>query len=115
MTWRPALLALAGAALAPAQAAALKCVYTEPFVTTAFDPRAGSVVITRAGEPGATSFRVAATRSRGKIELVNRSRAFRQTATKDGKGSDGMSDTVFPYSATLTWKGLPYPLHGGCR
>jgi hypothetical protein len=26
-----------------------------------------------------------------------------------------MSDTVYPWSATLSWKALPYRLHGGCR
>jgi uncharacterized membrane protein len=41
--------------------------------------------------------------------------AFRQTMVRDGKGSDGMSDTVYPWSATLSWKALPYRLHGGCR
>jgi uncharacterized membrane protein len=41
--------------------------------------------------------------------------ALRQTMVRDGKGSDGMSDTVYPWSATLVWKALPYRLHGGCR
>ncbi len=111
------LIAATAAFLYPtlAQADVVKCVYTEPFVDTAFDPVSKRITVTRVGERGAQTFRVSVRKIGDNLELANRQRAFRQTMVKDGMGSDGMSDTVFPYSATLTQKGLPYRLHGGCR
>lgn len=97
-----------------APAGNIRCVYTEPFIDTTFKPRAGTVTISRAGAKMET-FRV---RMRGgivKTQLSNGLRGFRQTMLMNGKGSDGMSDTVFPYSATLSLKGLSSRLNGGCR
>jgi uncharacterized membrane protein len=112
-------LALAGLLLvaAPglARAETIGCVYTEPFVNTEFNTRGRTVTITQASKPGAIRFRVSVRRGAADLELVNRGHAFRQTMVRDGKGSDGMSDTVFPYSATMTLAGLPSRLHGGCR
>jgi uncharacterized membrane protein len=111
------LAAMTAAFLVPALARAevIKCVYTEPFVNTVFDPRRKTVTSTRMGEEKPLSFRVSVRAIKGSLELTNRRHAFRQTMVKDGKGSDGMSDLAFPYSATLTQKGLPHRLHGGCR
>lgn len=71
--------------------------------------------MTQALKSGSEKIRVSVRKGRADLELANRRRAFRQTIVKDGKGSDGMSDTVFPYSATMTLAGLPARLHGGCR
>jgi uncharacterized membrane protein len=111
------LAAMAATFLGPtlARAEAIKCVYTEPFVNTVFDPRSKTVTFTRMGEEKAVRFRVSVRETGDNLELIYRPEAFRQTMVKDGKGSDGMSDVVFPYSATLTKKGLPHRLHGGCR
>lgn len=98
-----------------ARAEIIKCIYTEPFVNTIFDSHGKKIAMTRAEEKGAQSFRVSVRKTGGHIELTNRPMAFRQTMDKDGRGSDGMSDTVYPYSATLEKKGLSYRLHGGCR
>jgi uncharacterized membrane protein len=112
-------LALAGLLLvaAPvlARAETIACVYTEPFVNTVFNARGRTVTITQEAKPGAVKFRVAIRRGAADLELINRRHAFRQTMVRDGKGSDGMSDAVFPYSATMTLAGLPSRLHGGCR
>jgi uncharacterized membrane protein len=72
-------------------------------------------VVTQALKAGSEKVRVSVRRGVAGLELSNRRRAFRQTMVKDGKGSDGMSDTVFPYSSTMTLAGLPARLHGGCR
>lgn len=112
-------LALTGLILAaapvPVRAETIACVYTEPFVNTVFDTRGRTVTITQALKPAAQKFRVSVRHGAADLELANRRHAFRQTMVRDGKGSDGMSDAVFPYSATMTLAGLPSRLHGGCR
>jgi len=109
------LLALSLLAPSSLRAETITCTYTEPFVNTVYQTGGRSLTLTRAVEKEAHRFRVSARVRAGHIELVNRPQALRQTMVRDGKGSDGMSDTVFPWSATLAWKGLPYRLHGGCR
>lgn len=106
---------LLAATPAAAQAQTIACFFTEPFVNTLFDPRGRTVVVTQALKSGSEKIRVSVRRGAADLELANRRRAFRQTLVKDGKGSDGMSDTVFPYSATMTMAGLRARLHGGCR
>ena len=105
--------ALSTGVFAPAlaQAETLTCIYTEPFVNTVYKSGARQLTLTRAMEKEVRRFRV----HPADIDLANRRLAFRQTMVRDGKGSDGMSDTVYPWSATLSWKALPYRLHGGCR
>lgn len=108
---------LAFGLLAPgaARAETINCSYTEPFVNTVYQTGGRRLTLTRAVEKEAHRFFVSARIRDSHIELVNRPQALRQTMIRDGKGSDGMSDTVFPWSATLAWKKLPYRLHGGCR
>ena len=100
---------------ATARAETITCFYTEPFLHTVHQTGGHSLTLTRAGEREPRRFGVSSRVRDGHIELVNRPQALRQTMIRDGKGSDGMSDTVFPWSATLTLKALPYRLHGGCR
>ena len=100
---------------AVARAETLTCTYTEPFVNTVYQTGSRRLTLTRAVEKEVHRFHVSARVRDGHIELVNRPQALRQTMVRDGKGSDGMSDTVFPWSSTLAWKRLPYRLHGGCR
>ena len=108
-------LALCLCAPAAAVAETLTCIYTEPFVNTVYKTGARQLTLTRAMEKEVRRFRVSARVHPADIDLANRRLAFRQTMVRDGKGSDGMSDTVYPWSATLVWKALPYRLHGGCR
>ena len=112
-----AALFLTAGFLAPpaAHAETLTCVYTEPFVNTVYQTGGHKLTLTRAVEKEVRQFRVSARVRTADIELANRRQALRQTMVRDGKGSDGMSDTVYPWSATLTWKGLTHRLHGGCR
>ena len=98
-----------------ARAETITCVYTEPFVNTVYQTGGRRLTLTRAVEKEVHRFVVSARVRDGHIELVNRPQGLRQTMVRDGKGSDGMSDTVFPWSSTLAWKRLPYRLHGGCR
>lgn len=110
-----ALLAVVAGAPVMAQTETLTCVYTEPFVNTVYQTGGRRLTLTRAVEKEVHRFFVSARVRNGHIELVNRPQALRQTMVRDGKGSDGMSDTVFPWSSTLAWKKLPFRLHGGCR
>jgi uncharacterized membrane protein len=98
-----------------ARAETITCLYTEPFLHTVYATGGHSLTLTRAIEKKTHRFRVSSRVRDGHIELVNRPEALRQTMIRNGRGSDGMSDTVFPWSVTLTWKALPYRLHGGCR
>jgi len=109
------LLALSLLAPSSLRAETITCTYTEPFVNTVYQTGGRSLTLTRAMEKEAHRFRVSARVHPADIDLANRRLAFRQTMVRDGKGSDGMSDTVYPWSATLSWKALPYRLHGGCR
>jgi uncharacterized membrane protein len=116
MRFLPGLLLLIGlCAPGISRAETITCVYTEPFLHTVYATGGHSLTLTRAIENKTHRFRVSARVRDGHIDLVNRPQALRQTMIRDGKGSDGMSDTVFPWSATLTWKALPHRLHGGCR
>ncbi len=110
-----ALLVLGLLTPASLRAETLTCVYTEPFVNTVYKTGGRRLTLTQAVEKEVHQFRVSARIRPADIELTNRPQALRQTMVRDGKGSDGMSDTVFPWSATLSWKGLSYRLHGGCR
>jgi uncharacterized membrane protein len=110
-----AFMLVAVCASADARAETITCLYTEPFLHTVYQTGRHQLALTRAGEKETHRFRVWARVREGHIELVNRPQALRQTMIRDGKGSDGMSDTVFPWSATLTWKALSHRLHGGCR
>ena len=109
----PVVLCLCAPAAAVAET--LTCIYTEPFVNTVYQTGGRRLTLTRAVEKQVHRFFVSVRVRPADIELANRRQALRQTMVRDGKGSDGMSDTVYPWSATLTWKGLPYRLHGGCR
>lgn len=98
-----------------ARAETITCFYTEPFLHAVYATGGHRLTLTRAIEQETHRFSVSVRKRDGHIELVNRPQALRQTMIRDGKGSDGMSDTVFPWSATLTWKALRHRLHGGCR
>jgi hypothetical protein len=81
------------------QADVIKCVFTEPFVNTVYSMTQSSLTYSSAGEDKPVviknvSFQIKAA---GVFELVSKDGKVLQTLTLNNNGSDGMSDTVFPY------------------
>lgn len=112
------LLALSLATLsfaASAQAAEVACHFTEPFITMIVNEEAGTVKeIFPEGE--ALHSILELSRENGETRVVFGPGIEENTVltyVRDGKGSDGMSDRIYPYSAQ-NWTGDTLPQHGGC-
>lgn len=108
------LLALTGTT---AYAETVTCTFTEPFITVIVNERTGMVTEQNFGR---TTRRVLATRiskagRRTKV-VFGRSRNGATTLIyrKDGRGSDGMSEAVYPYSAER-YTGRERHIFGGCE
>lgn len=75
----------------------IKCVFTEPFVTTVYNMHQSTLTYkgfdSRPTINKGVSFVI---RSAGVFELVKDGQVY-QTLTLNNKGSDGMSNTVYPY------------------
>lgn len=88
----------------------IKCSFTEPFYTVTYSMTQSKLTIV---SPDATvrqtgvSFQVMGA---GEFELWKNGAAIMRLEL-NGAGSDGMSDSVYPYDATWTAKGN---LRGGC-
>lgn len=87
----------------------IKCTFTEPFYTTTYSMAQQSLTVQ--GISGGTtitrnvSFQIMAA---GRFEIRSLSGTVLQRLTLNNRGSDGMSDRVYPYS--VRWRGL----QGGC-
>lgn len=105
----------------------LKCQFTEPFVTVKYQTLTGEMeVIAEYFESipvikGLENVMINSV-TNTQLNVVNLSDEVLLQIIPDGKGSDGMSDRVFPYSAVLTLPDLNVkdlhlegPLHGGCE
>ncbi|RZA09814.1 MAG: hypothetical protein EOP11_00475 [Proteobacteria bacterium] len=96
---------------APAHAEKITCTFTEPFISTVIDTQKNTVSETW---ERTQSFRVLKkSEKRGAITLsYGRIGGERHVITykRDWKGSDGMSDLVYPFSATRDKN-----LFGGCQ
>lgn len=112
----------AGCLAAPAAAEDFRCTFTEPSLTTVyrsatrtltvFDPVIDYPKVRR------TVYRhvFVTKRGRAKFEFRTRRGVLLHTLTLDHKGSDGMSDTIFPYSADHPpGRGPVVGFDGGCR
>jgi uncharacterized membrane protein len=106
-----ALAALAFVMSAPAHAEKITCTFTEPFITTVIDTAKNTVTETWEKKQ---RFRVLKkAEKRGLVTLTyGRAGGERHVISykRDWKGSDGMSDLVYPFSATRDKK-----LFGGCQ
>ncbi len=96
----------------PAKADIIKCSYTEPFITTVYSTAENTLTITDAAAHQTTkltniSFQIL---KRNTFELWNAAKIVVQRMELNLKGSDGMSDTLYPYDATF----IPKDLRGGC-
>ncbi len=100
------------------------CQFTEPFVTVKYDIEKKQMQV--AAEyfeniPVIENLDLKMV-SFDRFDVVDASGSTSLQIIPDGKGSDGMSDRVFPYSAVLTLPNLNVkdlhlegPLHGGCE
>jgi hypothetical protein len=108
-----ASLALAcWAAPAVAEAEIIKCFFTEPFLTTTYSSNANTLTIASIDDPQNPTVTPVSLQimQPNLFELWNDKNEPVQRMELNYKGSDGMSDTVFPYDAML----LANKLRGGC-
>lgn len=105
-----ALTALALAFGASAHAEKITCTFTEPFITTVID--AGKNSVTETWEKKNAYRLVKKSEKRGEVTITySRGKEIHTLSYKrDWKGSDGMSDLVYPFSAIRDKN-----LYGGCQ
>jgi uncharacterized membrane protein len=90
----------------------IKCSYTEPFMTTSYDTSLKRMTVTYDVEKRRKIFDRVSMRELkpGVFELRNTNGQVLQRVERTCRGSDGMSDRLYPYEAQ--W--IPEKLHGGC-
>ncbi len=106
----------------------LTCQFTEPFVTVKYQISTGEMTVIADDFQSIPAIQgldivfVNAGEKNEQFNVLNSSKEVLLRIIPDGKGSDGMSDRVFPYSAVLTLPNLNVkdlhlegPLHGGCE
>jgi uncharacterized membrane protein len=107
-------LTLLGCLLLPGfvNADVIKCSFTEPFITTSYDTASKRLTVTHDVEKRQEIHDRISKRqlSRRAFELRSADGQVLQRVERTCKGSDGMSDRVYPYSAQ--W--IPLKLYGGC-
>ena len=107
-------LALALAFVVPAAASAdiIKCMFTEPFMTTTYSMVKQSLTIEDNVMNTKQVIRNVSFQIKGpaQFELWSKNKTILQKLDLNFTGSDGMSDTTYPYSVQWLNKGL----HGGC-
>lgn len=89
-----------------ANADIIKCSFTEPFLNVTYSMTQSKLTVVEEvmGKKTVTknvSFQIKAA---GTFELFDKNNNVIMTLSLDNKGSDGMSQTVFPYTATFTDK-----------
>ncbi len=96
------------------QAESFECGYTEPFLTTKYDPASLELSIVDEVMMAARVISGVTLTTTGPDEfaLVAEDGSVLQTMKLDFAGSDGMSEMVYPYSGVLNRE--EGPLTGGC-
>ncbi|AGH94414.1 hypothetical protein [Pseudobdellovibrio exovorus] len=95
----------------------LKCIFTEPFAVTTYNFQQQSLLTEtpslgrkpRQRLSSAISFQI---RNTGAFSLVDADGRVLQELILNGKGSDGMSDRLYPYKVTRYWSQIQQV--GGC-
>jgi hypothetical protein len=86
-----------------AQADLIQCQFTEPFVTTVYNlSQRTLVVMPAAGQTEVIKHVSLEMKAPGKFELVGPTGEVLQKLALTGKGSDGMSDRVYPFDVVST-------------
>ena len=90
----------------------IKCSFTEPFITTSYDTSLKRMTVTYDAEKRRKILDRVSMRELkpGIFELRDPKGQVLQRVERTCRGSDGMSDRVYPYAAQ--W--IPEKLHGGC-
>ena len=107
------LMLLGGLLLSDAvKADVIKCSFTEPFMTTSYDTSRKRMTVSYDVEKRRTILdRVSMRETKPKVfEFRNSSGQVLQRVERSCRGSDGMSDRVYPYEAQ--W--IAQKLYGGC-
>lgn len=101
-----------------AKADIIKCSFTEPFITTIYSMSQSTLtiqdpVLKKAKVLKDVSFQI---KEAGKFELVAKDGKILQKLDLNNKGSDGMSENIYPYEVQdFTWGGdQSHTLWGGC-
>jgi uncharacterized membrane protein len=99
-----------------AQADIIQCHFTEPFITTSYSMAQQSLTVAAYGDKTPAviknvSFQI---KGPGKFELTDKDGKVLQALELNYKGSDGMSDVVYPYDAQYAYSGTQ-TLFGGCE
>jgi uncharacterized membrane protein len=91
----------------------IQCIYTEPFITTIYSSESGTLKIMDDLNHSEIASRAVSLQiiKPTVFELWNSKNEVVQRMELNFHGSDGMSDTVYPYDATLVDK---KGLKGGC-
>lgn len=107
-------LVLSGGLLLPGSVRAdiVKCSFTEPFMTTSYDTSSQRMTVSHDVEKRRTIFDRISMREvkPGVFEFRNGKGEVLQRLERSCRGSDGMSDRVYPFEAE--W--IAQKLHGGC-
>lgn len=100
-----------------AMAQAITCSFTEPFFQMVVSEQKRTITFTSADEPAPVLYpilRIARHGNETRVVYLNGARKISVLVFKrDGKGSDGMSDYTYPYSAQIS-RGAMGAFHGGC-
>lgn len=97
---------------AVAEADVIRCTFTEPFISMTYSMTQSSIeVVTPDGNEtiASVSFQILGP---GQFALWDAAETALVTLSLDYRGSDGMSDTIFPYSALRAAESGDQ--HGGC-
>lgn len=99
-----------------AQADIIKCVFTEPLVGSTYSMSRSTLTYVdfeqKKQEIKNVSFQI---KSAGVFELVSKEGKVLQTLTLNNKGSNGMSDTIYPFDVKDSGSEMmPQGNYGGC-
>ena len=99
-------------AVTPATADVITCHFTEPFIETTYSTNTNDLVVTdESSNKIISTYKVSLQIIAGnKFELWNDKGAPVQKLEVNFKGSDGMSESTFPYDVEF----IPMHLRGGC-
>lgn len=98
------------------QADVIKCVFTEPFIDTTYSMVQQTLTVRTAGDEKApvviknVSFQI---KGPALFQLIAKDGSILQTLTLNNKGSNGMSDTIYPYDVKYG-NTKQHALYGGC-
>jgi uncharacterized membrane protein len=99
-----------------AQADVIDCSFTEPFISTRYSMAQQTLtvvdeVLRTKRVMKNVSFQI---KSAGEFVLVDKNKKIVMTLSLNMRGSDGMSDVIYPFDAKWSNSNLSYPLYGGC-